>query len=191
MKTALIALTTLCAVFFAGAVHAQQKPGLWEARTLKMAVDGKDMLPQMRAAQEQMRQSLAQMPPEQRKQMEAMMPAQSDPTVQRLCVTPEMAKSDQGVVPRQSGCSEPKVSRSGNRATFEVTCKQGANTTVSKGESVTTGDQVTSKFETVSTGGGRKQVMMTEMQMSFLGSDCGSVKPLDQMSKDAGAGAKK
>ncbi|MCL1960520.1 MAG: DUF3617 domain-containing protein [Desulfovibrionaceae bacterium] len=194
MKTALIAL---CAALAAGAVHAEgagdQKPGLWETRLLKMTVDGQDVLPQMQAARRQMRQSMANMPPEQRKQMEAAMGPQSDdPSVDRICVSAEMAKNQKAAMPqrpRGADCAEPKVNRSGDRTTFEVTCKQGASTIVSKGESVVNGDQITTKAETVTTEAGAKHVMAIESQMKFIGSDCGGVKPLDQIARDMQAGA--
>jgi hypothetical protein len=191
------ALAGLCAALLAGAVHADAanglKPGLWETRTLKMSMDGKDMLPQVRAAQEQMRQSLAAMPAEQRKKMEALVGAQGgDPTVQRLCVSAEMAKSAQSVLPRpaRADCAEPRLSRSGNRTTFEVSCKQGGSTVTSKGETVASGDQLSTQVETVSTEpGGARHTMLAETQMKFIGADCGSLKPLDQTMQQMHGGA--
>jgi hypothetical protein len=195
MKAALIGLS---AALIAGVAQAEGagslKPGLWEVRTLKMTIDGADILPQMKAAQEQMRRSMASMPPEQRKQMEATMGAQDgDPTVQRVCVSPEMAKNEQAVLPQRpanSDCAAPKLNRSGDRMTFELSCKHGAGATVMKGESVTAGERVTSKVESVSTEpGGAKHTMQTEMQMQFIGSDCGGLKPADQIAREMRAGA--
>jgi hypothetical protein len=187
MKTALI---TLGAVLLTGAVHAQgasdPKPGLWESRTLKMTVDGNDMLPQIKAAREQMRKSMANMPPEQRKQMEAAMGAQGgDPTVQRVCISAEMIKNEWAAAPRPEGanCDKPTINRSGNRSSFEMTCKQGGGTITSKGETVVAGDQITTKVESVTTEGKGKHVMVMENQMKFIGSDCGGVKPFDQTAK--------
>ena len=197
MKTPLIAL---CAALAACAVHAQganqMKPGLWETRMVKMTADGQDMLPMMKAAQEQMRKAMASMPPEQRKQMEASLDAKGDPTVERMCVSAEMAKSDQAMLPKQSempGCDQPKIDHSGNSTTFEVSCKVNGGATVTKGESVASGDQITTKAEVVTTMGGAKHTMVSEAQMKFLGSDCGGLKPLDQLVKEArqaGAGAR-
>lgn len=190
MKAVLIGLSAALAV---GTTLAQGpgglKAGLWESRTLKMTVDGKDMLPQMKAAREQMQQSLAKLPPEQRKKMEAMMATQGggDPTVQRMCVSAEMAKKEQPILPRpaHADCAEPKLDRNGNRTAFEFSCKQGEGTIAGKGETVATGDQVTTKVETVTSDkSGAKRTMVAETQMKFIGADCGGLKPLDQMIKE-------
>ena len=60
-----LGLSLLAAPVFAG----DMKAGLWEVKTTKQVVDGQDMQAQMR----QMQQQMASLPPEQRKQMEAMM----------------------------------------------------------------------------------------------------------------------
>jgi len=161
----------LCAVLTAGVAGAQapmeMKPGLWEMRILKMEQDGKDMLVMMR-------QAMASVPPEQRKKMGM---SADDPTVTRMCYSAEMVKGD-GWLNAQNAmkqeCSPPKVSRSGNRGTFELTCKD----MTSKGEYVTASDQITMKTEMVTSAGGARHKMVQEMQMKFLGSDCGDIKPL-------------
>ena len=190
MKTALLAL---CAASIAAAAHAQnaseQKPGLWESRTTKMTVDGKDMLESMKAAQQQMRAALANMPPEQRKKMEATLGAQgSDPLTQRVCLSAEMLKNPQAMAQKpnpQANCAPAKVERSGNRTSFESSCKSDGETVVAKGVSVITGDQANTSVETVVTSGGKKQVMQTEAQMKFISSDCGGLQPLDEIAKKA------
>ncbi|MDR2837927.1 MAG: DUF3617 domain-containing protein, partial [Azonexus sp.] len=158
MKTQTILFTGLCAAVLAGTAQADgagsMKPGLWETRILKMTMNGQDMLPQMKAAQETMRKQMAQMPPEQRKKMEAMQAGQGgDPTVQRMCISAEMAKNDPTLMQRPPGadCAPPKISRDGNRMAFEMSCKQGGGTVSTKGESVTTGDQINTKAETLTT----------------------------------------
>ena len=191
MKTV---LTALCAASIAVAVHAQdQKPGLWESRTTKMTIDGKDALASMKASYQQMRDSLAKMPPAQRKQMEdSLGPQGEDPTVQRVCVSAAMIKNQQSMVPsdlNQSDCAPAKVNHDGNRMTFETSCKHGSSGTVtSKGLIVNAKDLVTTTVETVITTAGAKQVMQTEAQMKFIGSDCGGLQPLDEMMKNAHAG---
>jgi len=160
----------LCAVLTAGVAGAQapmeMKPGLWEMRILKMEQDGKDMLVMMR-------QAMASVPPEQRKKMGMM----DDSMTTRMCYSAEMIKGD-GWLSAQNAqkheCSPPKVNRSGNRGTFELTCKD----MTSKGEYVTASDQITMKTEMVTSAGGARHKMVQEMQMKFLGSDCGDIKPL-------------
>lgn len=169
-----------------GAVQAQvaMKPGLWETRMVRMTVDGKDMLSQMSAAQEQMRQSLAKMPPEQRKKMEAMMAGQGgDMMTQRICISPEMAAKDGAMAPPRAECGPPKITKSGNRSTFEMACKQeNGGQVVSKGETQLNGDQMNAKMEAVATEPrGARRVTQTETQMKFVSSDCGNIKPVDQL----------
>jgi len=178
----------LCAALAAGAAGMAQaqapvdmKPGLWEVHILKMEQNGQDMLVMMR-------QAMASIPPEQRKKMGL---SGNDATVARMCYSEAMVKGDSwmaGQNAQKQGCSPPKVNRSGNRGAFEVTC----NNMTSKGEYETTGDQISMKTETT-TGPGGKDKIAQEMQMKFLGSDCGNIKPLDQIAKDisaAGAAAR-
>jgi len=178
MKTILL---SLCAVLVAGVVQVQasgdMKPGLWETRMVKMEQDGKDMLAMMR-------QAMASVPPEQRKKMGM---SGSDPMVSRTCISPEMAKSDNWLTqqnkPTGADCAPAKMNRDGNRITFEMTCKVHGGTVQSKGETIISGDQATTKVESTSSEGGAKRTMTLEAQMKFLGSECGDVKPLDQMGK--------
>jgi hypothetical protein len=162
----------LCAVLAAGVAGAQapmdMKPGLWEMRILKMEQNGQDMLAMMR-------QAMASVPPEQRKQMGM---SGDDPTITRMCYSAAMVKGDGWLTAQNAqkqGCSPPKVNRSGNRSTFELTCKD----MTSKGEYTTASDQISMKTETLMSAGGGKNKIVQEMQMKFLGSDCGDVKPLN------------
>jgi len=197
MKTLLIAL---CAALTAGAGHAQNgsrmKPGLWETRTLKVMTDGQNELPQIKAAHEagrkRMRESLAQMTPEQRKKTEAINRGVSghsdDPAVLRQCVSAAMAENDGAMwQERDPGCAEPKVSRSGNRVAFEMVCKQGTETV--KGEAEITSKLVTVKWQWQVMSGGKRQTTVLENQLKFIGSDCGDLKPHDQVAQEAQAGA--
>lgn len=174
-----------------GVAQAQNamKPGLWETRIIQMTVDGQDMAAQMNAAQEQMRQAMASMPPEQRKKMESMFSAQgAGGMTQRICISPEMASRDSAVVPRQqrAECGEPKITKNGNRTSFEVMCKHAdGSQTVSKGETQFAGDQMNTKVESVMTEkGGVRRTSRTETQMTFVSSNCGSVKPVEQLMED-------
>ena len=95
-------LTALLALAALGAAHAQSglKAGLWENRTTLMTVDGKDMAAVLRAAAEQQQKEIASLPPEQRKQAEAVLGRQGgDPLVRRVCISAEMARNEQLLVP--------------------------------------------------------------------------------------------
>ncbi|MBH1966377.1 MAG: DUF3617 domain-containing protein [Comamonadaceae bacterium] len=191
MKVRRFIVPALMLLVAAGGVAQAQsvKPGLWETNIVRMTVDGKDMLTQMNAAQEQMRKSLAQLPPEQRKKMEAMMSAQGTTGMgTRICITPEMAANDRSMMqkPEDSDCDTPKFSKSGNRLNFEMSCRQDGGKIQAKGETLLAENQVTSKMEAVMTEAkGTKRTSVTETQMKFISSNCGSVKPVDQLMKDA------
>jgi len=191
MKPFVIALLALSALGAAQAQSSGLKAGLWESRTTRMTVDGKDMMPQIAAAAEQMKKQLASLPPEQRKKVEASLLAHgSDPTAQHLCISPEMAKRDEPILPRPRGaeCDTPKLDRSGNRSTFEFVCKQGGGSMTAKGDTVAEGDLVTTKMDTTGKdAAGKAHTMQVETQMKFLGSQCGKVKPFDQLAHAAQA----
>lgn len=194
MRITRLALTaiSLCAASF-GAVHAQDaiRPGLWEVNIIQSKVDGKDMVAQINAAQEQMRQAMAKMPPEQRKRMESMLSGVGGlggGQPQRMCITPEMASSDKSMVPRPKNakCDDPKVSKRGGRTAFEVMCRHdNGDQMFAKGETHMAGGNVRSKVESVMTkANGTKNTSLTETEMKFVSSDCGSVKPVDQIVKE-------
>ncbi len=167
------------------------KPGLWEVKQLKQVMDGKDMGAQMAAAQAQMQQAYANMPPAQRKQMEAMMakqgvapPAAAAGGGQRICISPEMAARDKPMVDPEGRCEPTKFSRSGNRVSFEVNCNFEGQQMSGKGESTTSPDSVSTKMDMVMTGRDGRHTMQSETQMRWLGADCGAVKPADQMLRE-------
>ena len=163
------------------------KAGLWEMRTLKQVMDGKDMQAQMSAAQAQMQQAIADMPPDQRKQMEAMMarqgPAMSGGGAMRMCISPEMAARDKPLVDPEGKCEPAKVSRSGNRTSFEFNCKSDGRSMVGKGDSTFAGGMITSRMDMTTSDATGKHTMQTESQMKYLGADCGKLKPVGQAAK--------
>jgi hypothetical protein len=193
MKKLLLAALAATA---ATAVSAEtmMKPGLWEVRMIKQVMDGQDMTAQMAAAQAQMQAAMANMPPERRKQMEAMMGKQTMPSanVHRLCISPEMAARDKPMVAQQDAKCEPtKTTRSGNKTSFEMNCTSEGHSMVGKGESVATGDSVSTRMDMTMTDARGKHTMQSETQMKFISADCGDVKPVDQMMRDMQAARKK
>ena len=163
------------------------KAGLWEMRTLKQVMDGKDMQAQMSAAQAQMEQAMANMPPAQRKQMEATMARQgaamSGGGAMRMCISPEMAARDKPMVDPEGKCEPAKVSRSGNKTSFEFNCKSDGRSMVGKGDSTFAGDTITSRMDMTTSDATGKHTMQTESQMKYLGADCGGLKPVGQMTR--------
>jgi len=190
MKISRLILPTLCLLGAAsGAAYAQNdlKPGLWETRIIQMNVDGKDMMAQMNAAQEQMRQALAKMPAEQRKRMEGMFSGMGMGMggTQRICITPEMAARDNAMVPqdKRAQCEAPKVKKLGDGHNFEVACKRdNGDRIVSKGQVRFAGDLVKTNMEAVATkAGGARNTTVMATEMKFVGSNCGSVQPVDEI----------
>ena len=158
-------------------------PGLWE---VNMQMPGG---PDLGAAMGQMNEALAKMPPEQRKQMQAMLAqkgmatpsaapagAGGQPGGMRVCISKEMAA--RGDMPDPDGrCKQDSLARGGNKVNFKFNCT-GEPPSSGTGEYVFSGDKGYQGKMLVNTVRGGKPVSM-EMQLSgrFLSADCGEVKP--------------
>jgi hypothetical protein len=197
MKNALIGL---CAALIAGAAHAADapdlKPGLWETRPLKLATDGRDMLPQMR---ERMNKQLAALSPAERKEVDTLVGVQGgDPMVQRLCLRAGLNVSDDLLRSRLLGIPDcggtPEYRRDGSRIHVQVACQNDWLTTAIQSEIVTDGERITARtgatLTTVASGKAKATVTRLEIetQMTFIGGDCGGLKPLDQIAREMQAG---
>ena len=167
------------------------KPGLWEMKPIRQVVDGQDMTAQMASAQAEMRQAMASMSPAQRKQMEAMMAGQGMPAqnaaggAMRICISPAMAARNTPMVDAEGRCEPAKLNHSGNKTSFEFNCTANGSSQVGKGESVASGDAVTTRLDMTTTDAHGRHTLHSETQMKYLGSDCQGVKPADQLSKAA------
>jgi len=182
MKKGMIAIL----ITLSGAAFAQSsslKPGLWEMKPIRQVVDGRDMTNQMAAASAKMQQAMANMTPAQRKQMEAMMSAQGMPNqnadrgVTRVCISPAMAAQDKPMVDPEGRCEPAKVTRSGNKSSFEFNCTGNGRTEVGIGESTVSGDTVATRVDMTMTDARGRHTMQTESQMKYLGPDCQGVQP--------------
>lgn len=178
----LIALAAIIASLAAAPAAAQtMKPGLWEI-TNKMGGSG-DTGAKMAAAQEQMAAAMASMPPAQRKQMEDMLakqgvnmsPGGGGGMSTRICITKEMAARNEAPAQSQGDCKRETLQRSGNTTKFKFTCSNPP----SSGEGTVTLHNPGSYSMHMKMTGGRQQGEMTmDAQGKWLGSDCGSVKPI-------------
>lgn len=166
------------------------KPGLWEVRIVKQVMDGKDMSAQMASAQAMMQEKMAAMSPAQRKQMEQIMGGQAMPSqgAQRICISQEMASRDKPMMPPDAKCEPTKFDRSGNKMTFEINCTADGRTTTGKGETVGSGDAVTSRMDMVVSDAKGRHTMQHESQLKFIGADCQGIKPVDQLMKSMNSG---
>ena len=161
-----------------GVAASAQKidPGLWE-HTVTMKGE------QMAAAMAQLQAQLAQMSPEQRRQVEAMMGgpgmglAAGKPTAVRVCVTPEQAARDD-VMPPDSQCRIIGKERSGNTLRMTFACsgeRQGS------GEGEFTIDSAKAHHGRMvidHVDKGRPMRLEMEMSARWLAADCGKVKPV-------------
>ena len=126
MALNLMALTALLA---AAPAQAQKlAPGLWEHSMTMKSSD-----PRLAEGMARMQKELAAMPPEQRKQMEAMMAAQGmnmgmqagaggPAVVPKVCLTPEQAARDQMPPPAEGDCKQTSMQRSGNTLRMKFAC---------------------------------------------------------------------
>ena len=186
-KSTLAILTTLSGIAFAQS--SSLKPGLWEMKPIRQVVDGRDMTAQMASAQAKMQQAMVNMPPDQRKQMEAKMKGMPTQSAAgggtRICISPAMAARDKPMVDPEGRCEPAKVNRSGNKSSFEFNCTANGHTRVGKGESTVSGDTVTTRVDMTTTDARGSHTMQSESQMKYLGPDCQGIKPIDQLAKDA------
>ncbi len=181
MRTLKFVTTTLAlASAVAGPVAAQDmKPGLWEV-TNEM---GGEVGAQMAAAQKQMQQQLASMPPEQRKQMEKMFAQQGikmgagGGMSARTCITPEMAALNQAPVQQQGNCTQEFMPRKGKSMRFTIVCANPSG----KGEGeITFHSPVSYSMKMKFAEQGTSQNMTMDARGKWLSSNCGNVKPRRQ-----------
>jgi hypothetical protein len=164
------------------AVQAQShlRAGLWEEK-----ISAKTDNAQMNAAQEQMKERLAAMTPEQRAAMEKAMSAHGmamgapgGPTALRVCITKEQAERD--FTPDSNGhCTRTDVVRSGNTTRFNFACGNGKTTINGDGVFTQMGDSafaVSTNADTTMHGGPTH--IHSEIAGKFVSSDCGNVKPV-------------
>lgn len=167
-----------CALASLSAGAQTLRPGLWE---MQHKVQGDARMDQQMA---EMQKELAAMPPEERRQMEAMMasrgmqvaPAEGGGAAMRICITPEMAERND--IPTSRGdCRTGSQQRSGNTLKMTFTCTNPPSSgdtqvTFNGRESYATRTNVTS------TVGGKPETMHMEGRGKWLAADCGNVKPM-------------
>jgi len=154
------------------------KPGLWEMQH-RMQGDAR-----MDQAMTEMQKQLDAMPPEQRRQMEAMMaargvqtgPAAGGGMAMKVCLTREMVERDE--IPANRGeCRTTRQQRSGNRLTMAFTCTNPPSSgdtqvTFNGSESYASRTNVRSMVD------GKAETMAIEGSGRWLSSDCGAIQPI-------------
>ncbi len=153
----------------------KMSPGLWEHGFTMKSQGG-----QMEQALKEMQQSLASMPPEQRRQMEAMLAQQGmslGPKGQsvKVCLSREDVERDQPPPP-QDGCTQT-ARRSGNVWNLSFRCP---GPPPSSGEGRLTLQSPTAysgSFDLVTTVEGKPEKLQMDVTGKWLASDCGTVRP--------------
>ena len=175
MKKTLVAAAAMLALAALPALaQSTMKPGLWE-------INNKMSGGQMEQAQAEMQKQLAQMPPEQRKQMEAMMaqrgvrmaPSANGGMAVQMCMTREMVERND--VPTREGCTTTKNQRSGN--TIHVAFKCSNPPSSGEGDVSFTPESYSSHMTIHTTVQGRQETMVSDATGKWLKADCGSIKP--------------
>ena len=158
------------------------KAGLWEIHLVKQVVDGRDASAQIAAALEHMKDAMASLPPDQRERMEALLKqsgvTQGNNGGVRLCVSPEMAQRDAPLIDREGRCQPASLTKHGNTTEFRFSCTTNGVTMSGKGQAVMLGNVIKTHTE-VSTrsADGATHEPQNDSEMTYLGSDCGDVKP--------------
>ncbi|HEY1229982.1 MAG TPA: DUF3617 domain-containing protein, partial [Ramlibacter sp.] len=176
MRILTLSLMVACAgASLPAAAQTTLKPGLWEMqhRTSAKAEASTDMQKQMAA-----------LPPEQRKQMEAMMagrggamaPGDDGGMTMKVCLTKEMVERND-ITASRGECKTTQQQRTGNTLKMAFTCtrppsKGDTQVTFNSPESFTTHTNVTT------TAPGKSESMSVEGGGKWVSADCGSVQPI-------------
>jgi hypothetical protein len=177
MKRVAIAVA-VCSL--AVAASAQDlKPGLWEISSAMKSASG-----EMEKAAAEMQAQMADLPPEQRAMMEGMMAKQGvkmgggapGAMTVKTCLTPEMVARNE--FPAQAGkCKTTTQPRTGNVLKMTFVCTDPP----SSGDGVYTfvsPEAFTSKTTVRTTTRGTAETLNMDAKGSWLGADCGGVKPI-------------
>ncbi len=172
-------LPALALLTCAASASAQtMKPGLWEV-TSKMGGN-----PQMEQAMAQMEKQMAAMKPAERKQMQDMMEKQGvsfgaaagGGMVTKACISKEMIDRGQLNTQQQGNCTSTN-DKTATGYKMKYTCTNPA----SSGEGVftyTSDTAYTMNMTMNSTHQGKPQTSTMQASGKWLGSDCGTLKPL-------------
>lgn len=181
-------LTAALLAAFALAAHAEappkRKPGLWEVtQTQQGSQIGGQALP----SQSEIAEMMAQMPPEQRKQMEEMMRQRgvgmsaARPNAVRYCLTPEMAQRDELATPPGADmkCRHDVKPSSAKEMRFSFSCSGPNGKLEGEGRSWDVSPEGYKTATTMrGTVEGQPMTMQVEQTGRWLGADCKGLKPI-------------
>ena len=139
---------------------------------------------EMDKAMAQMQQQMASMPPEQRKQMEAMLAKQgmsmtSTPggVLSKMCITKDMVERSQMPVQTQGDCTSTTSNKSTTGMTFKFNCTSPPSS--GEGQYTFMGDSAyTMKMKINTPQQGKPVITTMDSSGKWLGADCGTIKPM-------------
>ncbi len=160
----------------AQAAGPKMSPGLWEHSFAVKSADGK-----IEKAMKEMQQAMASMPPEQRRQMEAMMGKQGmsmgpQGNSVKVCMTKEDAERDRPP-PAQDGCTQT-ATRSGNVWSISFRCPGPPPSSGDGSVTLQSPTSYSGVINVVTEVQGKTERVQMSSSGKWLGANCGSVKPL-------------
>jgi hypothetical protein len=166
--------------------HAQQlqlRAGLWENSFTLKTSDGR-----AEAALKEMQAQMAQLPPEQRKMMEAMMARQgvglgAQGNSVRICMT--QADVERSAPPATEGDCQQKATRSGNIWQITFQCSGPPPSSGEGRLSLLTPASYAGDFKIRTVEDGRPQEVQMTQRGQWLGADCGAIRPVGQTGQTA------
>ncbi len=184
-KTILAAVLAATAAGASAAADPGVRPGLWEVKLARQFMDGRDVTALVPAALAGYQQLMGNMTPQQRKQMEATFGKAPAATTQRICISPEMAAGDKPLLPPDVKCEPTAFNREAGRVSFEFSCADQGGTTTGKGESTLASESVSTRIDMVTNNANGKHTWQNESLATYVGADCGTLKPADQVLREA------
>lgn len=175
-RTLLVALAL--AAIALGAQAQVTKAGLWEVSS-KLGGSA-----EMDKAMAQMQQQMASMPPEQRKQMEAMLAKQGmsisgapGGVLAKMCMTKDMVERSQMPVQTQGDCTSTTSDKTSTGMKFKFTCSSPPSS--GEGQYTFMGDSAYTMKMRINTPQQGKPVITTlDSSGKWMGADCGNIKPM-------------
>ena len=151
-------------------------PGLWEHSFTMKSQSGK-----MEKAMKDMQQAMASMPPEQRRQMEAMMGKQGvaigpQGNTVKVCLTKEDTERDQPP-PAQQGCTQTST-RSGNVWSVSFKCPGPPPSSGDGSVTLQSPTAYTGIMNVVTDVRGKAEKVEMATTGKWVGANCGDIKPV-------------
>lgn len=184
-QSSLAALLLALTAMPAAVAGTNVRPGLWEVKLVRQYMDGRDVTALVPAALAGMTAFMESMTPQQRKQMEATFGRPPTNTTQRICISPEMASGDRLLMLPDAKCEPTLFERLGSRINFEFICQDQYRSSAGKGESALTSESVFTRIDFVTTDANGRHTWRNETQATYVGTDCGNLKPADQVVHEA------